>query len=229
VLGLRLPAGRPVVIARSACDHCGAALSPFELVPVVSFVMQRGRCRRCAGRIDPIHLVAEIAAIVLAVSAAGVFAGPAIWIACGLAWTLLALAVADSHFGLLPDVLTLPLLPAGLLAAWWSGDDWLLLDRVVGAILAFGLLAAVGWAYRRWRGRLGLGFGDVKLIAAGGAWIGWQGVPSVLLIAAGGALLAVAALLIAGRWNWRRRLAFGPWLAVAIWLVYLFGPLRFHG
>lgn len=226
---MRLPAGRPVVVARSACDHCGKTLGPLELIPLVSYAAQRGRCRACGGQIDPIHWIAELAALALAGSAALYLSGWPVLIACGLGWTLLALAIADWRHGMLPDVLTLPLLIAGIAVAAINGDDWFLLDRAFGAVVGFGLLAVVGWTYRRLRGRIGLGFGDVKLIAAGGAWVGWQGLPSILLIGAGSALLGVGVMALMRGWSWRRRFPFGPWVCLAIWIVYLIGPVHFYG
>jgi leader peptidase (prepilin peptidase)/N-methyltransferase len=227
LVGQRLPQGRPVVIARSACDHCGATLGPFELIPLVSFAVQRGRCRHCGGRIPILLPLAELAAIVVAASAAFAFYGWSVWIACALGWTLIALTVSDVTALRLPDVLTLPLAAAGLLASYRTGMVTFI-DGAVGAVIAFGLFAALGFIYRRWRGRIGLGFGDAKLMGAAGAWVGVSGVPSVMLIGAGGALLAVLATVAITRQPWprQRRIAFAPWLCLAIWWVYVVGPLK---
>lgn len=228
LVGQRLPQGRPVVVARSACDHCGAVLGPLELIPIVSYAVQRGRCRRCGGRISVLLPLAEIAGIAVAVCAALSFYGWSVWIACALGWTLIALTVSDLTALRLPDVLTLPLTAAGLLASYRTGMITFI-DGALGAVIAFALFAALGFIYRRWRGRIGLGFGDAKLMAAAGAWVGVSGVPSVMLIGAGGALLGVIALVAATRKPWprQRRIAFAPWLCLAIWWVYLAGPIKF--
>jgi leader peptidase (prepilin peptidase)/N-methyltransferase len=228
LVGQRLPQGRPVVVARSACDHCGAVLGPLELIPILSFALQRGRCRHCGGRISILLPLAEIAAVAVAVSAAWAFYGWSVWIACALGWTLIALTVADVTALRLPDVLTLPLAVAGLLASYRTGMVTFI-DGALGAVIAFALFGALGFIYRRWRGRIGLGFGDAKLMAAAGAWVGLSGVPSVMVIGAGGALLLVFAIMAVTRQPWRRerRIAFAPWLCLAIWWVYLVGPLKF--
>lgn len=227
LVGQRLPQGRPVVIARSACDHCGATLGAIELIPILSFAIQRGRCRHCGGRIPVLLPLAELAAIAVAASAAAGFYGWSVWIACALGWTLIALTVSDITALRLPDVLTLPLTAAGLLAAYRTGMVTFI-DGAVGAVVAFALFAALGFIYRRWRGRIGLGFGDAKLMAAAGAWVGVSGVPSVMLIGAGGALVLVLATVAVTRRAWprQRRIAFAPWLCLAIWWVYLVGPLK---
>jgi leader peptidase (prepilin peptidase)/N-methyltransferase len=142
-----------------------------------------------------------------------------------LALTLATLSAIDLHAYRLPDVLTLPLTALGLAATplvmeaslWW---------QAASALLGFAVLAAVAFAYAKLRGRPGLGLGDAKLLAAAGAWLGMQALPSVLLLACGSALLG---LLIRG---WRTgslsatsRVPFGPFLAFGIWLVWLYGPL----
>ncbi len=133
-----------------------------------------------------------------------------------LATVLAALAAIDLRRQVLPDLLTLPLLVAGLLLA---GDG--LADRALAAVLGWSAFAGLAAAYRRLRGIDGLGGGDAKLLAAAGAWVGTAGLPWVILLAAAGGLAAVAALSLAATWSPGRRLPFGPFLAVAFWGVWM--------
>jgi len=151
--------------------------------------------------------------------------GVVLALSLGLGWTLLTLAIVDARALRLPDKLTLPLLVAGLAAALaLPGAPFV--DHLAGAAAGYGVLAAIGWGYWRLRGQEGLGLGDAKLLAAAGAWLGWRALPSVLIIAC---LLALAWIAIraavAGRASLRRQIAFGAPLCLAIWLVWLHGPL----
>jgi leader peptidase (prepilin peptidase)/N-methyltransferase len=225
VVALRWGSGRTVVFGRSACDACGHALGPLELVPLVSYAAQRGRCRHCGAAIDPLHAVMEAGALMLAVWAAFVTSGWVLLASAALGWTLLTLSAIDWRTGLLPDILTLPLIAAGLGVAWLV-DPKSLLDHVIGAVVGFVVFAALSEIYLRLRGRDGLGLGDAKLLAASGAWLGWQALPSVILFAALLGLAAVLVLRVAGKHlDATSRIAFGPALAAATWAVWLYGPL----
>jgi leader peptidase (prepilin peptidase)/N-methyltransferase len=221
----RLPVGQPVLLGRSVCDGCGRPLGVRDLVPIVSFLVQRGRARCCGARLPPFYPMIEIAALVVAVWASLVVDGWLLWVTCGLGWTLLVLAWIDLRHFWLPDVLTLPLIPAGLAITYAIG-----LDRLVGhaiaAALGFGALALIAWGYQHVRGREGLGLGDAKLLAGAGAWLGPAALPSVVLL---GAVAGLAAALAMGRRGAKLRpetaIAFGPWLALAFWVVWLHGPV----
>lgn len=142
---------------------------------------------------------------------------------CLLGWTMLALAWIDWRSMRLPDALTLPLLLAGLLATWLDrpGD---LPAHLLGALAGFAAFALVGWLYHRLRGQEGLGLGDAKLLAAGGAWLGWEALPVTVLVATMLALALALVQRLAGRAVTRETaLPFGPMLALAIWLVRLHG------
>lgn len=142
-----------------------------------------------------------------------------------LGWQLLLIAVIDAEHFRLPDQLTLPLLATGGLAAVLL-DHTAPFDAVIGAAVGFAGLWLLAFAYRRLRGREGLGDGDPILLAAGGAWIGWIGLPSILLWASAAGLSFVAArLLVGGAISGSDRLPFGPCLAVGIWLTWMLGPL----
>ena len=216
----RLPTGRSVIWGRSACARCGPALGAPDLVPVASFLALRGRCRFCAAPIPQEHLWGELAATAVAIwAAAAGEQGALLWAGCALGWTLLSLAWIDAATLRLPDALTLPLILAGLAEALWLEPD-ALTGRAVGAALGYTLLWVLALTYRRIRGRDGLGLGDAKLLAAAGAWVGVAQLPYVLL---GGALGGLAWALRRLRPDPAARLPFGPFLAGAAWVVWLYG------
>lgn len=219
----RLPAGRPVALARSECVHCGHVLGARELLPLLSFALQRGRCRHCGGRIGWFHPAIELAALAVALAALSLAPDPEdAWLFAALGWALLAAAWIDAEQYRLPDVITLPLLLAGL-AATWLRMPWAIYDHALAAALGYGAFRLLDILYHRLRGRHGLGQGDAKLLAAAGAWAGLAALPVVVLLAA---LLGLAVALPLA---WRQgqggmtRIPFGPALAVAFYAVMLAG------
>ncbi len=223
VLVARLPLGagawRGVVLGRSACPSCGHTLGARDLVPVASFLALRGRCRFCAAPIAHFHLWIELAALGIALWAAGAGEDSALlWAGCALGWTLLALGWIDATCLRLPDALTLPLILAGLGEAAWLEPE-ALTGRALGAAAGYTGFRALAWAYRWLRGREGLGRGDAKLLAAAGAWVGILLLPTVLL---GAALAGLAWACRRGRPDPAERLPFGPFLAASLWLVWLY-------
>jgi leader peptidase (prepilin peptidase) / N-methyltransferase len=225
VLIKRLPEGRPVIWGRSACQHCGAPLEPRDLVPLVGWLVSRGRCRRCGHPLGWFYPGIEGAAFAIAAIAVAVDGAPQAWLDCLLGWPLLALAWIDIRDGLLPDVLVLPLLVAGLLVtAALDPED--LTDRAAAALLGYVALRLVAELYRRVRHREGLGQGDAKLLAAGGAWLGTVALPQIVVIGALAALAIAAAVRVAGaEVRAHSALPFGPFLAAAIWALWLLGPV----
>ena len=220
----RLPDGRPVAWGRSRCEWCGATLRTRDLVPLLSWLVASGRCRFCGHALGWFYPGIEMAALALALIAFAVDRGADIWLDCLLGWWLLALGWIDLRRWLLPDALTLPLLIVGLAEAAVFAPDQLT-NRAAGAALGYLALRAVAFGYRRLRGREGLGGGDAKLLAASGAWVGAVALPQVILVAAIGALAAAGCLLLAGvRLGAQSALPFGPFLALATWLLWLFGP-----
>ncbi len=194
-------------------------------MPLLSWLWQRGRCGCGRVALSPFYPAIELAALAVALSAAWLLSGWLLGASLALGWTLLALAAIDLRHYLLPDVLTLPLIPAGLAVAGVL-DPGLLPAHALGAALGFAVFVAIAQIYRRSRGRHGLGLGDAKLLAGAGAWLGWAALPSVVVIAAVAALaLALAQALGGAKLRLTGKLAFGPHLALAFWLVWLFGPL----
>ncbi len=223
----RLPDGQPIIWSRSRCEGCGAVLTPHDLVPLISWVMARGRCRRCGCPLGWFYPCVEIAAAIVALIALAVDDMPGAALDSLFGWWLLTLAWIDLRRWLLPDLLTLPLIVAGLaLAALLDPDT--VLDRALGAALGYVALRAIAAGYRALRQREGLGRGDAKLLAAAGAWVGAMALPQLILLAALAALLAAAALRLGGvRLHAHSALPFGPFLALATWTIWLGGPIPF--
>jgi leader peptidase (prepilin peptidase)/N-methyltransferase len=223
-LVIRLPEHRHLW-GRSSCPLCGATLAPWDLVPLLSWLVNRGRCRHCGKPVGGFYPLIELAALGIALWAASVFDGWRLWALCGLGWTLLTLAVIDVRHFLLPNVLTLPLTPAGLAVAWIDGSA-ALVDAAIGALAGLAVFAAAAAVYRRLRGREGLGLGDVKLLTASGAWVSWYGLPSLVLVASLGALLVTVGRAVrSGRLDPAAPVPYGAYLAFATWLVALYGPV----
>ena len=216
-----LPAERPLLRARSRCEACGTVLRARDLVPVASYLAARGRCRHCRAAIGRFHISIELAALFVAACVAATVFHPAhAWAGCVLSWTLLALAWIDAKHLYLPDVLTLPLVLAGLAATWWLDPD-ALFDHAVAAALGYLGLRLVGAVYERLRGRDGLGQGDAKLLAGSGAWLGLGALPWVLLASAVIGIGMALAMAVREPDIAQREIPFGPPLALATWLIWL--------
>ncbi|WP_250452302.1 A24 family peptidase [Caballeronia sp. ATUFL_M2_KS44] len=208
------PARFNLAVPRSACPHCGHVLRAWENIPVVSYVALRGRCSQCGARVSPRYPLIELATAALA--ALSLYAYGPDWpalAAFGLCATLLAASLVDYDTRYLPDVLTLPLLWAGLIVNLGEGGFATLHDAVVGAIAGYLFLWCVYWLFRLARGVEGMGYGDFKLLAAIGAWLGWASLAQVVLISAvAGAVFGILATW-RGRMRFEEPLPFGPFLA----------------
>ena len=206
-----------LLVPRSQCPACGHRISALENVPVLSYLFLRGRCSACAGPISARYPLVELLTGALTVAALLRFGvTPAAVAACLLLWSLVALTFIDFDTQLLPDSITLPLLWAGLLAnlAGW-GPGVSLRDALIGAVAGYLVLWAVYWAFKLIRGKEGMGYGDFKLLAALGAWLGWQMVPAIVLLASlVGAVIGIGLVVFKGR-DHQIPLAFGPYLAIA--------------
>ncbi len=213
-----------LVVPRSACPACGHAITAFENVPVISWLALRGKCSACKAPIPVRYPLVELLGGALALAAFWRFgATPTSVAATVFLWTLLALTCIDFDTQLLPDDLTLPLLWGGLLANLF-GLFAPLKDAVIGAIAGYLALWAIYWLFKLIRGKEGMGYGDFKLLAALGAWLGWQVLPLIVLLSSVvGALIGIGLLLFKGR-DHNVPLAFGPYLAIAGGLALFFGP-----
>jgi leader peptidase (prepilin peptidase) / N-methyltransferase len=225
VVVTRLDQPTTILWGRSRCPACNAVLRPFDLVPVLSWLALGGRCRHCGVRIDALYPMMEVAAIAIAAWAAFQTPGATIWATVLLGWTLLALAVCDFKYYLLPDFLTLPLLAAGLVANWLL-DPSRLTAAAIGAAAGLLFVITLRQAYWLLRRREGIGLGDAKLLAAAGAWVSWEGLPSVVLLAA---IFGLASILLryrrGGNPTLGDRVPFGAYLCLGLWLIWLYGPL----
>ncbi len=225
LVAARLPEGRAIVWSRSRCPHCDHVLGWLELVPVLSWVFQRGTCRACGHTLSWRYPAIELAALGIAIWSLAVTPGGLAWATAALGWSLLTLAIIDVRHLILPDEITLSLIPAGF-AVTWILDSARLPHHAAGAVAGFLFVVILRWAYALVRGREGIGMGDAKLLAAAGAWVSWQGLPGIVLIS--------AALALAGHIIWSalfermeltREIPFGPYLAGGLWLTWLYGPI----
>lgn len=208
---------------RSCCPRCGGPIRAIDNVPILSWLALRGRCRHCAVPISARYpLIEAVAGAMGALVAWRYGYGLAAPLAAVMAWGLLALAMIDYDTMLLPDSLTLPLLWLGL-AANLFGVFVPLETAVIGAMAGYLALWLVYWSFKLATGKDGMGFGDFKLLAAIGAWLGWPVLPSVILGAAGvGAILGLALIALRGHER-SKPIPFGPYLAAAGFLCLVWG------
>ena len=200
---------------RSHCPACRRPIKAVENIPILSWMRLRGKCAGCAASISfryPLVEALSAAAALWAVAAFGFT-----WLALAAAvyaWALIALAFTDLETGLLPDQITLPLMWLGLLVNLGDGLTPLAW-AVAGAAAGYLSLWLLYWAFKLATGKEGMGYGDFKLLAAIGAWLGWQALPAVALLAAAAGLLYALTAILLGRRTRRQPIPFGPFLAAA--------------
>ncbi len=214
-----------LIVPRSQCPACGHRIGALENIPVVSYLFLRGRCAACKHPISSRYPLVELVTAALTVAAVVRFgATPSGLAACVFLWLLIALTFIDFDTQLLPDNLTLPLLWAGLLANLLGAVPSVSLrEAVIGAIAGYLILWCVYWAFKLIRGKEGMGYGDFKLLAALGAWLGWKLlVPIVALSSLVGAAIGIGLVVFKGR-DHQIPLAFGPYLAIAGAIALFFG------
>ncbi len=212
-----------LAVPRSCCPRCGGAIRALDNVPILSWLALRGRCRHCGAPIAARYPIIEAIAGVLGALVAWRYGcGLAALLAAVMAWCLLALAAIDYDTMLLPDSLTLPLLWLGLAANLF--EVFVPLETaVIGAMAGYLTLWLVFWAFKLATGKEGMGFGDFKLLAAIGAWLGWPVLPSVILGAAGvGAVVGLALIAVRGHER-SKPIPFGPYLAAAGFVCLVWG------
>ncbi len=212
-----------IVVERSHCPHCKAQLRWYENIPLVSWAIQRGRCRHCGVGISLQYPLVELLTMLLVLACVWRFGFG--WQGFGaivLTGFLVALAGIDLRTQLLPDQLTLPLMWLGLIAA---SDNLYMPAKpaLLGAIAGYVSLWSVWWVFKQLTGKEGMGHGDFKLLAALGAWVGLQGIlPTVLMSSLVGAIVGSIWLAMKGR-DRATPIPFGPYLAVAGWIVFMWG------
>lgn len=210
-----MPAGPRynLVVPRSACPGCGHQIRALENIPILSYLVLRGRCSQCKAAISPRYPIVEALTGVLSAFAAWYFGfGASALAALVFIWALIALTFIDFDTHLLPDSITQPLLWLGLLVNF-NGVFTGLQSAVIGAIAGYLILWTVYWLFKLTTGKEGMGFGDFKLLAAIGAWLGWQILPlTILLSSLVGAVVGIALILFAGHGR-QVPIPFGPYLA----------------
>ncbi|QXN61002.1 prepilin peptidase [Serratia fonticola] len=228
-LALPLPESTPrfdLLLPHSCCPHCQHPIAARDNIPLLSFLLLKGKARCCGERIPRRYPLVEVATAMMFVLTALIF--PLGFPLLG-AWILLSflltLAVIDHHRQLLPDVLTLPLLWIGLLFNT-QGNFASLEQATIGAVAGYVCLWSVFWLFKLATGKEALGYGDFKLLAALGAWLGWQALPQVILVAAASGLLVTLIQRGLAKQDLNQPLAFGPWLAVS-GAVNMFIPWSF--
>ncbi|WP_290649446.1 A24 family peptidase [Aquisalimonas sp.] len=210
-----------LIVPGSHCPACGRAIRAWENVPVISWLVLRGRCRGCKAAISPRYPLVELGTAIVSGVVAWYFGwGLELAAALVLTWSLIALSGIDVDHQLLPDAITLPVLWLGL-AVSLAGVFATTTDAVIGAMAGYLSLWLVYHAFRLVTGKEGMGYGDFKLLALLGAWLGWQALPVIILMASMvGAIAGIAMIVALGR-NRELPIPFGPYLAAAGWLTLL--------
>ncbi len=211
-----------LLVPRSRCPHCEHAIGAWENIPVISWLVLRGKCKSCQARISFRYPAIELLTCLLTVAVIAAFGFS--WLAaalCVFTWILVAATFIDFDTTLLPDQLTYPLLWLGLLTNTFLNGIVPLTDAVVGAAFGYLALWTVYWVFKLLTGKEGMGYGDFKLLAALGAWLGWQVLPSIILIAALLGLIYAGITIIGKRQSSAQPIAFGPYLAAAGWVAMM--------
>ena len=224
----RVERGKSWMLPRSRCNSCHRPLRWFELVPIMGWALSGGRCRRCGAPIGWSAPITEMAGALIPLTAILVQGGDPEFrlLTIMFGWLLLTLAAIDFRIFILPDRLTLPVFCLGCaMVIFYEPDGWGL--HLAGAVAGYGLLRLVETAYRRTRGRDGIGRGDAKLLGAIGIWVGLGGLAPVLLVASlcGIAHVLVQSALTRQPASRLTAIPFGPWIALAGYGVFLFPPL----
>ena len=230
-----LPEGRfDLVIPRSRCPSCGTMITAWQNIPVISYLLLRGRCAKCKASISARYPLVELFTALLAAYAAWHFSpGWEALMAIVLTFCLIAITMIDADTQLIPDAIVLPLLWLGLLMSVFhpvTGAQTLFIspsDAIIGAVAGYLTLWSVFWLFKLVTGKDGMGYGDFKLLAALGAWLGWQQLPMIILLSAVvGAVINIA--MIVGRGKDKSiPIPFGPYLAGAGWITMIWGePIK---
>ena len=209
----RIPRRESLVWPASHCTACNRPLAWFENVPIVSWLLLRGRCRTCSVRISSMYLIVELTTAVVFAGGVAVYGlSSLLMVRLAFASALVVLFAIDLQHQILPNVITLPGVVAGFAASWFLPPGWL--SSLIGAIAGGGILLAIAEAYYRVRGQEGLGMGDVKMLAMIGAFLGWPLMILTLVLASFAGSLVGVALLASRRGGMQAALPFGTFLAL---------------
>ena len=209
----------------SHCPHCKAGIKPWQNIPVLSYLLLGGKCGSCAAPISVRYPLVEFVTGIMTLALAWHFdLSPALLGAILLTWALIALTMIDVDHQLLPDDITLPLMWLGLL--FNLGATYVSLsDAVIGAMAGYLILWSIYWVFKLLTGKEGMGYGDFKLLAALGAWLGWQALPMIILLSSLVGACCGIALMIIKRRGKEIPIPFGPYLAMAGWIALLWGDV----
>ena len=212
-----------LVLPRSRCPKCEHLIGSSENVPLLSWLLQKGRCKHCGCKISKRYPCIELLTGILSLIVAYFipFGWPLLF-ALIFTWALISLTFIDFDCMLLPDQITLPFLWFGLLINI-NGTFTSLTSAVLGAVFGYLSLWSVYWAFKLLTGKEGMGYGDFKLLAALGAWFGWQSLPLIILISSfAGAIIGIA-VIASSKDKQSRPMPFGPYLAIAGWIFLVYG------
>ena len=226
-----LPDGKfNIIVPRSRCPSCGAAIKAWQNIPVLSYLLLGARCSNCQTVISVRYpLVETLTAILAAICAWHFGFGWEALMAIGLSFALVAISLIDADHQIIPDSIVIPLMWVGLVMSLFhplAGADTLFIapqDAVVGAVAGYLSLWSVYQLFKLVTGKEGMGYGDFKLLAALGAWLGWQALPTIILMSAVvGAIIGIVLIIFRGR-DRQIPIPFGPYLAAAGWITMLWG------
>ena len=218
----RLPRHESVAWPASRCTHCGRSLSWYENVPVVSWLVLRGRCRTCRESVSWMYPAVEIATALVFLSGYLLYGLTALAAVRVLfASALIVLFVTDLQHKILPNAITVPGIVVGFVCSLFVEPGWR--DSLIGIVIGGGVLFAIAEAYYRVRGQEGLGMGDVKLLGMIGAFLGWKLVLLTLVLASFAGSVAGGLLIVSGRGNMKYALPFGTFLAVGALVAAIWG------
>jgi leader peptidase (prepilin peptidase)/N-methyltransferase len=226
-----LPDGRfDLVVPRSRCPACGKLITAWQNIPILSYLFLKGRCANCQSSISVRYPLVELLTAVLAAACAGYFGfGWEAIMAIVLTLVLVPITMIDADTQLIPDSIVLPLLWVGLAMSLFhpvAGAETLFIapsDAIVGAMAGYLSLWSVFWLFKLVTGKDGMGYGDFKLLAAIGAWLGWQQLPIIIMLSAiVGVLINVSMIVFRGK-DRSIPIPFGPYLAAAGWITMLWG------
>ncbi len=213
----------------SHCPLCKMAIKPWQNIPVLSYILLGGKCSNCSAPISLRYPVIELVTGLMTLALAWFFdLSPALFGAALLTWSLIALTMIDIDHQLLPDDITLPLMWLGLLFNL-TATYTTLPDAVIGAMAGYLILWGIYWAFKLLTGKEGMGYGDFKLLAALGAWLGWQALPLIILLSSLVGAVCGIALMIIKRRGKEIPIPFGPYLAMSGWIALLWGDVIMSG
>ena len=212
-----------LITPRSACPHCGHKITALENIPIISYLALRGRCSQCQARISPRYPIVEAVTALMSGFVAWHFGYSLITIAVLIfVWSLIALAVIDLNTQLLPDDITLPLLWLGVLVNMNDGFTDLH-SAIIGVMAGYLSLWSIYWCFKLITGKEGMGYGDFKLLAAIGAWLGWSMLPIVILFSSLVGAIAGVGLIITAKLKKNIPIPFGPYLVGGALIALFWG------